>query len=53
MECMPRSKEKPKTQTGTEEVLDSFESWLSRQKPKAVRARPGFTSGDSAESETS
>ena len=48
---MSRSKEKGKTHTGTEEVLDSFESWLKRQKPKAVKARPGFTSGEAAESE--
>ncbi|MDA4112834.1 MAG: hypothetical protein OK474_02190 [Thaumarchaeota archaeon] len=50
---MPRSKEKPKTHTGTEEVLDSFESWLQRQKPKAAKARPGFTSGEPEQAETS
>jgi hypothetical protein len=50
---MPRSKEKREAHTNTEEVLDSFESWLKRQKPKAVRARPGFTSGEPAEAETS
>lgn len=25
-----------------EEIIDSFESWLERQKPKPVKAKPGF-----------
>jgi hypothetical protein len=50
---MPRSKAKRKAHTGTEEVLDSFESWLKRQRPKDVRAKPGFVGGEQARTETS
>lgn len=43
---MPKSKEKRKAHTGTEEILDSYESWLKRQRPKEVKAKAGFTSGE-------
>jgi hypothetical protein len=47
---MPTSKGKRKAHTGTEEVLDSFESWLKRQRPKEVKAKAGFTSGEQPKS---
>jgi hypothetical protein len=31
-----------KKEANAEEIIDSFESWLERQTPKPVRARPGF-----------
>ena len=48
---MPRTKGKRKTRTGTEEILDSFESWLKRQRPKDAKAKAGFTGGEQTESE--
>ncbi|MGA2663883.1 MAG: hypothetical protein ABSF83_02965 [Nitrososphaerales archaeon] len=45
---MPKGKGARKSHTGTEEVLDSFESWLKRQKPIEVKAKAGFRS-ESAE----
>ena len=47
---MPKRKEKRKAHTGTEEVIDSFESWLKRQRPKDVKAKAGFTGGQKVES---
>ena len=47
---MPKSKAKRKSKTGTEEVIDSYESWLKRQKPTAVKAKAGFTGGEQAKS---
>ncbi len=49
---MPKSKVKRNAHTGTEEVLDSFESWLKRQRPKDVKSKPGFTSGEQLETKT-
>jgi len=46
---MPRTKEKRKSRTGTEEILDSYEAWLKRQKPKDVKAKGGFTGGEKEE----
>jgi hypothetical protein len=53
LEYMPRSKEKRKTRTGTEEILDSYESWLKRQRPKDVKSKAGFTGGEQVESKAS
>ena len=49
---MPKSKGKRKAHTGTEEILDSFESWLKRQRPKEVKAKAGFTNGEPAKADT-
>jgi hypothetical protein len=38
---MPKKSAKQKEEEA-EKVIDSFESWLERQPPKTVRARPGF-----------
>jgi hypothetical protein len=38
---MPRRKVREK-EANLEEVIDSFESWLERQKSKPVRAKSGF-----------
>ena len=44
---MPKTKAKRKARTGTEEILDSYESWLKRQKPKKeVKSKGGFTGGE-------
>jgi hypothetical protein len=40
-ENMPKKSAKQKEEEA-EKVIDSFESWLEKQPPKPVRARPGF-----------
>jgi hypothetical protein len=50
---MPRTKVKRKTHTGTEEILDSYESWLKRQRPKDVKSKAGFTGGEQVEAKAS
>jgi hypothetical protein len=33
---------KKRKEAEAEKVVDSFESWLEKQRPKPVRAKPGF-----------
>ena len=50
-ETMPR-KAKHKEEANLERVVDSFESWLEKQKPKPVRAKSGFIADAKIEEST-
>jgi hypothetical protein len=42
---MPKKKQNRKVRESAT-AFDWFETWLRKQKPKQVRAKPGFTSGE-------